>query len=146
MAELSSRPRAETPPGAEPSIAQLLSSLIGDAQTLVRREVDLAKAEITDEIARARRGAVMLGAGIGIAAVGGLFLLIGIAEALIAFDILSRWLSYVVLGLIFAIVGVVALMVGIQRFKEVDPIPHETIDSVRKDMSWLSEQSPSDKI
>jgi uncharacterized membrane protein YqjE len=129
----------------EPSIAQLLSSLIGDAQTLVRREVDLARAEITEEIARVRRGAVMLGAGIGIAAVGGLFLLVGIAEALVAFDILSRWLSYLVLGLIFAIIGAIALIVGIQRFKEVDPIPHETIDSVRKDMSWLSEQNPSDR-
>lgn len=145
MADLSSRYRSEAPPGAEPSIAQLLSSLVGDAQTLVRREVDLAKAEITEEIVRARKGAVMLSAGIGTAVIGGLFLLIGIAEALITFDVLSRWLSYLLIGLIFAIVGVLALMVGIQRFKEVDPIPHETIDSVRKDMSWLSEQSQSGK-
>jgi uncharacterized membrane protein YqjE len=145
MGDISPQYRSEAPPGAEPSIAQLLSSLVGDAQTLVRREVDLAKAEITEEIVRVRKGAVMLGAGIGTAVIGGLFLLIGIAEALIAFDILSRWLSYLLIGLIFAIVGVFALMVGIRRFKEVDPIPHETIDSVRKDMSWLSEQSQSGK-
>jgi len=151
MADIYPRSRAEASPAAdlssaaEPSIAQLLSNLIGDAQTLVRREVDLAKAEITEEIVRARKGAVMLGAGIGTAVIGGLFLLIGIAEALIAFDILSRWLSYLLLGLLFAIVGVIALMVGIKRFKEVDPIPHETIDSVRKDVSWLTEQSQSGK-
>lgn len=145
MGDIYSRPSAVAPPEVEPSIAQLLSNLIGDAQTLVRREVDLAKAEVTEEIVRARKGAVMLSAGIGTAVVGGLFLLIGVAEALIAFDILSRWLSYLLLGLIFAIVGVLALMVGIKRFKEVDPIPRETIDSVRKDVSWLTEQSQSGK-
>lgn len=145
MDEIRSRLPVEAPPGEEPSIAQLLSSLIGDAQTLVRREVDLAKAEIAEELVRARRGAVMLGAGIAAAAVGGLFLLVGVAEALVAFDLLSRWLSYLIVGLIFAIIGAVALTVGIQRFREVDPIPHETINSVRKDMSWLSAQSQSDK-
>lgn len=145
MADTHPRSRVEAPPNAEPSIAQLLGSLLSDAQTLVRREVDLAKAEITGEITRARRGAVILSAGIGAVTVGGLFLLVGCAEALIAFDLLARWLSYLVLGLIFAIIGAVALSVGIQRFREVDPVPHETIDSVRKDISWLSEQSQSDR-
>lgn len=138
------RAAAEAQAGAEPSIAQLLSSLIGDAQTLVRREVDLARAEIMGEIARARQGAIWLGAGIGAAAIGGLFLLVALAEALAYYDVMARWLAYLLIGIVLAIGGAIALIVGIQRFQKVDPVPHETIDSVRKDISWLSEQAQSE--
>lgn len=130
---------------AEPSIAQLLGSLIGDAQTLVRREIDLARAEVTAEIAKARRGAMLLGIGAGVAAVGAIFLLVAIAELLIALNLLDRWVSYLLVGGALAVVGALALIVGVKRFQEVDPVPRETIDSIRKDVSWLSEQSPSDR-
>src|SRR5262245_23503872 len=59
---------------SEPSIAELLSSLITDAQTLVRREVDLAKREVSIEINKAKQGVVSLGIGAGLAVVGGLLL------------------------------------------------------------------------
>lgn len=129
----------------EPSIAQLLSSLIGDVQTLARREIDLAKAEVTSEIDRARQGAIMLSAGIGAAVTGGLFLLVAIAEALVTYDILSRWIAYLIIGLMFAIAGAIGLVVGVRHFQKVDPVPHETIESIRKDVSWLSEQSQSER-
>jgi hypothetical protein len=129
----------------EPSLAQLLGSLIGDAQTLVRREIDLARAEITSEISKARRGAVMLGTGAGVAAVGAIFLLIAVAELLVALNLLDRWVAYLLVGGTCAIVGSLVLIIGVRRFQEVDPVPHETIDSIRKDVSWVSEQTPSDR-
>jgi hypothetical protein len=134
--------RGDVRPAAagEPSIAHLLSSLIGDAQTLVRRELDLAKAEIAGEIDMARQGAIMLGAGIGAAAIGGIFLLVALAEALVRFDILERWLAYLIIGAVLAVVGSIALAVGIQRFKRVRPMPQESIDSLRQDATWLGEQ------
>jgi hypothetical protein len=132
-------------PAVEPSIAQLLSSLIGDAQTLVRREIDLAKAEIAGEIDMARQGATMLGAGVAAATIGGIFLLVALAEALVAFNILDRWLSYLIIGAFLAVAGAIALEVGLQRFRKVRPVPQETIDSIREDVNWLSEQARSDK-
>lgn len=154
MADLRTRavgegsPRETTAPPhteAEPSIAQLLSNLIADAQTLARKELDLAKTEIMGEVDKVRNGAVMLGAGIGLATVGGLFLVAMVAELLVEFGGLDRWLSYLIVGAVLAVIGGIVLYVGIKRFQTVDPVPRETIDSVRKDVSWLKEQSLSDR-
>lgn len=145
----SRRPLGAGPPlqeQTEPSLAQLLGGLIGDAQTLVRREIDLARAEVTTEIDRARRGAILLGIGAGVAAVGALFLLVAGAELLIALNLLDRWVAYLLIGGTCAIFGALTLIVGVKRFQELDPVPRQTIDSIRKDVSWLSEQSQSDKI
>lgn len=137
-------PTAPAPAGAEPSIAQLLSNLVADAQTLVRKEFDLAKTEIMGEVGKVRQGAIMLGAGIALAAIGGLFLLAMIAELLVAAG-LDRWVAYLILGGVLAIAGGIVLYTGIKRFQTVDPVPRETIETIREDVSWLKEQSPSDR-
>lgn len=148
MADLRARAVGEGQPRepvAEPSNAQLISSLIADAQTLVRKEFDLAKTEIMDEVGKVRQGATMLGAGLALAAIGGIFLVATVAELLVEAGGLERWLAYLIVGGVLAIIGAIVLYVGIQRLQTVDPVPRETIDSVRKDVSWPKEQSPSDR-
>jgi hypothetical protein len=132
--------------GEEGSIAQLLSGLIADAQTLVRREIDLAKQEVTSELDKAKQGGILIGAGVGLAVVGGILLGHMLAHLLQdVFDI-SLWISYLVVGGLLTIGGVLLLRQGAARMAKVDPVPHETIDSVRKDVEWIKEQNPSDKI
>jgi hypothetical protein len=50
-----------------------------------------------------------------------------------------------IVGAIFAIGGGLLLKQGMKRIQDVDPVPRETIESVRKDVQWIKEQSPSDK-
>jgi hypothetical protein len=59
---------------------------------------------------------------------------------------LSLWVSYLIVGAIFAIGGGLLLMQGIKRIQTVDPVPRETIESVKEDIQWIKEQNPSDKI
>lgn len=132
-------------PEGEPSIAQLLGDLVGDAQTLIRKEFELARQEVTSEIDRARQGATVLGIGAGIAAIGGIFLLLMVVYLFVEIFNLPFWLSYLIVGGVLAIVGAVMLVSGLNRLKQVDPVPRETIDSVRKDVEWLKEQNPSDR-
>lgn len=125
-------------------IATLLGDLLNDAQTLVRREVDLAKTEIRMEIDKARQGAIVLGIGAGAAAIGGIFLLLMVVHLLFLLG-LPLWASYLIVGAVLLIGGLIALQQGISRLKRVDPVPRETIDSVRKDVEWIKEQNPSDR-
>jgi hypothetical protein len=129
----------------EPSIAELLSGLIADAQALVHREVDLAKREITIEIDKVKQGSVAIGIGAGLAVVGGL--LLGHMLVYVLHDLLSLalWLAYLIIGALLTIGGGVALRQGMSRMAHIDPVPHATIDSVRKDVEWISEQNPSNK-
>ena len=66
--------RASASAGDDTSIARLLGELIGDAQALMRREIDLAREEVSHEVGKVKQSAVVLGAGVGLASVGGILL------------------------------------------------------------------------
>jgi hypothetical protein len=156
MASYSDRPQAggaferERAPADRPaddtSVADLISGLVNDAQHLVRREIDLAKREVTIELDKLKQGAVALGIGAGVAIIGTLLLAHMLVYLVQDLTGLSLWVSYLIVGAVFAIGGGIMLMQGLKRMKEVDPVPHETIESVRKDVQWIKEQNPSDKI
>jgi hypothetical protein len=133
-------------PADDTSVAELISGLVNDAQHLVRREIDLAKREVTIELDKVKQGAVALGIGAGVAIVGALLLAHMLVYLVQALTGLSLWVSYLIVGAVFAIGGGLMLMQGLKRMKEVDPVPRETIESVRKDVQWIKEQNPSDKI
>lgn len=127
------------------SIAQLLGELIADAQELMRKEVLLAKTEIKEEIDKAKQGAISLGIGAAFALLGGLFLIQMVVHLLVwAFGI-PLWVSYLIVGGLLAVVGVVLLLRGKSRVSAIDPVPHATLESVRKDVEWIKEQTPSAK-
>jgi hypothetical protein len=133
-------------PANDASVTDLISGLVSDAQHLVRREIDLAKREITIELDKVKQGAIALGIGAGVALIGALLLghmLVHLVQDLTG---LSLWVSYLIVGALFAVGGGLMLMQGLKRMKDVDPVPRETIESVRKDVQWIKEQNPSDKI
>lgn len=132
-------------PSAEPSLAQLVGNLMDDARALFRGELELARAELRDELSKARRAGIVLGVGGALAAVGALLLVLMLVQMLIAFAGMAPWLAYMLVGGGLTIVGVMALVVGARRAQTIDPVPRETLESVRKDVEWLKERSPSDR-
>lgn len=149
MGDVEMRGRAPVEPvrttgAGEPSIAELMGSLITDAQTLVRKEIELARAELGAEIAKAKRAGIALGVGAALAAVGALLLVIMLVQLLIAWGA-APWLAYLIVGGTLTLVGGLALMGGLRRVQTVDPVPHETIETVREDVEWLKKQNPFEK-
>ncbi len=130
---------------AEFSIARLMGEMVADAQHLFRKEIELAREEMRVEIRKATQGIISLGIGAAVTAVGGLFLLLMVVYLLVDIFTMDIWLSYLIVGGLLAIIGVILLLVGRSRVQQVDPTPHETIDSVRKDVQWIKEQNPSNK-
>ena len=135
----------ENAPTDEGSIAHLLGGLVADAQQLVRREVDLAKTEVTNEVNKVKQGAASLGAGIGAATIGGI--LLGHMLVYLLQDVfgIALWIAFLIVGGVLTLLGVLLLRQGASRMSAVDPMPRETIDSVRKDVEWITQQNPSDK-
>jgi hypothetical protein len=122
------------PKDGEPSIAQLLSDVLTDAQTLIRKEVTLARQEFADTFKTARQSAILLGAGVGVTAAGGLLLLFALAHGITAGFDLPLWLSFLIVGALLAIIGGAVLASGVNQIKQVNIVPNETIDSLRKDL------------
>lgn len=129
----------------EPSLSQLVGSLMDDTRILLRKEVELARAELGEELRKARQAGIAMGVGGAITAVGALLLVIMLVQMLIAFVGMAPWMAYMLVGGALTIIGVMALLAGIRRAQTIDPVPHETLESVRKDVAWLKERSPSDR-
>jgi hypothetical protein len=82
----------------EPTVAQLLTGLMQDAQTLLRQEVALATYELRLELRTSIRAVMSLSIGIGIAAIGGWLLILMLVHLLQALTALPLWACYGIVG------------------------------------------------
>jgi uncharacterized membrane protein YqjE len=111
------------------SLGDLISEVTQDLSTLMRQELELAKAEVQQSAARAGKGAGMLGG----AAVAGYFVLLFLSVALwwaIGSATGLGW-SAVIVAVIWAIIGAVLYAAGRKSLKSVGGIPR-TADTVKK--------------
>jgi hypothetical protein len=112
------------------SVGQLLSEVSRDLSTLMRQEVELAKAEITTEVAKAGKGAGMLG-GAGFA---GYMLVLFLSFAAwwgLANVMDASWAALIVAG-IWAVIGAVLFALGRGTLRRVNPKPERTLDTAKQ--------------
>ncbi len=112
------------------SVGQLLSDVSRDLSTLMRQEVELAKAEIKTEVAKAGKGAGMLG-GAGFAGyMVLLFLSFGLWWGLAnAMDI---GLAAVIVAIVWIVIGAILFVVGRSTLRKINPKPERTIETVQE--------------
>ncbi len=113
------------------SLGELLGDLTDEVSTLVRQEMALARAEVSQKSSRLGRDAGYLAAGGLVAYAGFLAILAGIIVGLAAAG-LAWWLSAVLVGIVVAIVGYFLIQKGLDGFKRTDLTPRQTIESLRE--------------
>jgi hypothetical protein len=127
-------PNGRTQDPGSASVGQLISEVAGDLSTLMRQEVDLAKAEIRQEAAKAGKAAGLLGTA-GFAG----YLLVLFASLALMFALGAvmpyGWAALIVAA-IWAVVAGVAYMIGRRQLKSVSPAPQQTIETVKEDVQW----------
>jgi uncharacterized membrane protein YqjE len=125
-------------------IGELLKQLSEETTTLVRQELDLAKAEMAQKGKQAGIGAGMFG-GAGVGALLGLAALT--AAAIAALDsAMALWLAAVIVGLLWlAVAGVLALQGKRKVQAATPPVPQQTQESVKEDVEWAKTRARSAK-
>ena len=117
------------PPVGDRSLGDLISEITQDLSTLVRQELELAKAELAQTASRTGKGAGMLGG----AAVAGYFVLLFVSIALwwaIGSATGLGW-SAVIVAVIWAIIAAVLAAAGRASLRSVRGLPR-TADSMKK--------------
>lgn len=137
-------PDGDRPDGdlREHSIGELVKDLASETSTLVRQEIDLAKAEMTDRGKRAGKGVGMLAAGAAVA----LLALGALTACLIAvLDLaMPTWAAALIVTAVYAAIAGALLMSGRNQVREAaPPIPEQTIDSVKEDVQWAKTRTRS---
>ena len=123
-------------------IGDLLKQLSQETTTLVRQELELAKAEMAQKGKQAGVGAGMFG-GAGASALLGLGALI--AAAIAALDTgIALWLAALILALLWlAAAGVLAVTGKGKVQQATPPVPEQTQESVKEDVRWAKNQARS---
>jgi uncharacterized membrane protein YqjE len=137
-------PGPERGPEDERSVGELLRELSAETSTLVRQEVQLAKAELTEKGKQAGKGAGLLGG----AAVMGLALLGAFTAFLIAVIALAVpvWLSALIVTVLYGVIAGVLALAGKKALQQAGPAkPEQTIDTLKEDAQWAKTQAKSAK-
>ena len=124
-------------------IGELFGQLSEQISTLVRQELDLAKAELRQKGKRA-------GVGVGLISGGGL-LAVGAFGALTTTLILAlstwvdAWLAALIVTVVYGAGAAALAMKGKERVQAVgSPVPQQTIQTLKEDVQWAQSQIRSD--
>ena len=123
----------------ERSLGDLFSDLSRETTTLVRQEVQLAKAELTQSATEAARGIGMLVAGGAVAYAGLLFVLLAIVFGLIEAG-WDAWLSALVVGVVVVAIGAILVLRARESLKPANLAPQKTVETLKEDAAWAKEQ------
>ncbi|MCG7598311.1 phage holin family protein [Halomonas sp. McH1-25] len=123
------------------SLGSLLSSLTHELTSLVRKEIELAKAEMGEKGSQAASG-------VGAIAAAGAILLSGflvlLAAAVFGLNTVlppetTPWLSALIVGGVVVIIGLIMLQSGRKKLKAQSLMPSRTMASLRNDKELASQ-------
>jgi len=134
-----SRSNGGSSDSSDRSLGELFSEVTKDLSTLMRQEVELAKAEVRQEAARAGQAAGLLG-GAGVSG-----LLTAIFASLAAMFGLRAWMDIgwaaLIVAVVWGIVGAVLFSSGRARLKTVNPVPQRTVETIKEDVQWTKNRA-----
>ena len=120
-------------------IGDLLGDLGRQVSTLVRKEIDLARVEVTSSVGRMSRGAAMAGAGGAILYAGLLVLLLAVVLGLIQAGI-DAWLAALIVAVVVMVIGGVVTSMGVKQMQATELAPKQTAETVRENVEFVKEQ------
>ncbi len=116
----------------ERSLSELLSDVTSEIATLFRKEVELARVETSEQVSRAAKAGGMLGAA---AVIGFLdLILFSFAAAWALSEVVPEGVAFLIVAVVFAIVAGALAMAGKKRLANVNPVPDQTIQTVKADV------------
>ena len=123
-------------PRMDRSLGELFSDLSQQTAELVRQEMRLAKAELSEKLSDVGKHAMMLGAALafGLAAV----VTVAAAITLLLIDLGVRpWLSAVITAALLGGTAFVLVQSSMAALRKKNLAPVETIDSLKETTQWL---------
>ncbi len=126
----------------ERAIADLMRDLADQTTSLVRKEIELAKVELTEKGKKAGVGAGMFGAA-GLFGVGA-FAALTTCLILALKEFVAGWFAALIVTVVYAaIAGVLALRGQTKVQQATSPVPERAVDSTKEDLEWVKTRAKS---
>ena len=124
------------------STGELVKELSEQTTTLVRKEIELAKAELSQKGKVAGEGAGMFGG----AAVVGLLALGTLTTMILALldKAMDLWVAALIVTVVYGAIAAVLALTGKDRVKKgMPPAPEQTVETVKEDVQWAKNRAKS---
>lgn len=115
----------------EQPLGELFSELSGNLQQLMRKEVELAKVEATEQAKRAGKAGALFGA-MGVVGFFGVMLVLFAAGFGLA-EVIPTGLAFLAVGLICLVVAGLLLVSAKKKAAEIKP-PQQTVETLKQDV------------
>jgi uncharacterized membrane protein YqjE len=116
--------------------AELLRELSEQTTTLVRKEIELAKVELTEKGKRAGTGAGLFGGAALLAAFA--FAAVTACLILALATAIAAWLAALIVGVVYsAIAAAFALAGRAQLRRATPPVPEQAVETTKEDVEWV---------
>ncbi|HEY7422760.1 MAG TPA: phage holin family protein [Gemmataceae bacterium] len=121
-----------------PSMSSLASGILADVQQLITQQTQLVRLEIREDLRKARTGAIFLGAGLGVTAIGGLLFCFMLPYLLnwATQDQIPLWACFGIFGVVFLFGGGGAVYAALKKFQDAASLP-ETTASLKENVACL---------
>ena len=120
------------------SVGELFSQLGHQVGELVGKEMQLARSELRGELAKGVKATASLSG----AAVVGLVALVFLSSAAAwgLAEVMSPGWAFLIVGTVQVAVAGLLFLTGRSQAAEVDPVPHQTLQTLKEDAQWARSQ------
>lgn len=129
---------AVQPKQPDRSLGELFSEMTSDMSTLIRKEVELAKVETKEEMAKVGKASGMLVGGLVAAHMA--LLILSFALAWLLDEVMPTPLAFFIVGVIYVIVAAVLVSSGRKKLRQVNLKPEQTVQTLKEDVEWAKAQ------
>ena len=126
------------PPRPKRPLGAVITSAIDGTRILVRKQVELARIEMTEAVSVRAKGAGMMAG----AAVMALFALgfVAAAGSVALALVLPAWAANLIVGLVFVAMAGVLALVGRNAIRNAPTTPERTQETLKEDARWARQQ------
>jgi fructose-specific phosphotransferase system IIC component len=122
------------------SIPTLIKGLLDDARDLIREEIQLARAEIREEVAGLQTVAIAFGVAAVVGLLGAMLLAIALGGALAYALHWPSWAGYGIMAVLFLAAGWGLCLYARAKMRVIRAIPNTT-ETMKENIAWMQNRS-----
>lgn len=131
-------------PNPSRSVPDIIGDLFGQLSTLVGKETQLARAEVSENVATVGRGlGVVIGGAVLLIPALVILLQAGVSALTLTYGWAPYWSGLLVGGVVF-ILGLILLSAGTSRLRVANLLPNRTVRQLQRDASVAKQQVSGD--
>jgi len=131
---------AQPATAGQPSLTELVSGIVSDAQRLFHQQIEMVKAEFKEDLRKTKQTALAFAAGGVLIALGVVLLAVALVYGLYAAAAphLPLWACWAIVGGLIVALGGVALFVGSRILATYNPLPDKSLNALQENVSWIA--------